>query len=252
MAGERPAFPTDLDVVRALLEQQSLETHVAIPGRIQSYDPATQTADVLPMVRQPVPQPDGTYLHEDLPVLPSVPVIFPRVGRWFVAMGVAPGDAVQLLVNSAAIGAWRTGDGRAADPGDLRRSHLAHAVAIVGLDTRANALRLAPSSGMVLGHDEDGGLRITLKPDGSAQITVGDEVAVQVDADHTVHIGGAAGQFVALANLVNDRLTKLQTAFDAHTHQSASPWPVLTPTPVPGVVPVGTLASVAATKAKAT
>ena len=29
---------------------------------------------------------------------------------------------------------------------------------------------------MVLGHDEDGGLRITLKPDGSAQITVGDEV----------------------------------------------------------------------------
>ena len=37
----------------------------------------------------------------------AVPVLFPRMGRWFMAMSVEPGDAVQLLFNSSAIGLWR-------------------------------------------------------------------------------------------------------------------------------------------------
>lgn len=67
---------------------------------------------------------------------------------------------------------------------------------------------------------------------------------------------GADVQFVALANLVNERLATLQYAFDNHVHATAgtgtpSP-PIPDPTAIPAPsVPVGSLGSVAASKVKA-
>ena len=213
MSGERPPYPTELDGERARREVHELEQHVAIPGRVERYDAATQIADVLPLVRHPVPQPDGSYALEDLPVVPSVPVIFPRVGRMFVSLPIAPGDTVQLLVNTAAIGHWRAGSGDVTDPGDLRRQHLAHAVAIPGLYARSAALGHASATDLVLGDDQ--GTRVAIKPDGTVTITTGAGVALKIDADGTVHLGGAAGEAVAMAALVKGNLDALKTIFDA-------------------------------------
>jgi len=213
MSGERPPYPTELDGERARREVHELEQHVAIPGRVERYDAATQAADVLPLVRHPVPQPDGSYALEDLPVVPSVPVIFPRVGRMFVSLPVSVGDTVQLLVNTAAIGHWRAGSGDVTDPGDLRRQHLAHAVAIPGLYARSAALGHASATDLVLGDDQ--GTRVAIKPDGTVTITTGAGVALKIDADGTVHLGGAAGEAVAMAALVKGNLDALKTIFDA-------------------------------------
>ena len=213
MSGERLPYPAELDVLRARLEQHALEQHVALPGRVQSYDAATQTADVVPLVRHPVPQPDGSYALEDLPVVPSVPVVFPRTGRWMLTLPIVAGDTVQLLVNTAAIGHWRAGSGDVTDPGDLRRQHLAHAVAIPGLYARSAALGHASATDLVLGDDQ--GTRVAIKPDGTVTITTGAGVALKIDADGTVHLGGAAGEAVAMAALVKGNLDALKTIFDA-------------------------------------
>lgn len=229
---ERPISPTGADVMMAWLEQHALETHVALPGRVESYDAALQVADVVPQVRHPVPQPSGEYTYEDLPVIPSVPVIFPRVGKWFVAMSVEAGDAVQLLFNSASISHWRTatadagttgGDrcGRGVvEPGDLARHHLQNAVALVGLETRGNALRHAPpqrppadaGACLVLGSDLDDGARVSIYGDGSVKITQGSTVVVRVDAEGAAHLGGPDGDPVALAPLVD----ALMSSFKNH------------------------------------
>lgn len=72
--------------------------------------------------------------------------------------------------------------------------------------------------------------------------------AVYLAADGKVHLGGgtAASDFVALAALVKARLDHIQSIFDAHIHPSTSG------TISPSVTPIGALASVAATKVKAT
>ena len=172
---ERPPYPTERSLAEAREEQAALRTHVAYPGRVQSYNASTQTADVVPLIRQQVPQPDGSYALEELPVVPSVPVVWPRVGGWFVAMALVPGDTVQLVVNTSAIGHWRAGDGSVTDPGDLRRQHLSHAVAIPGLYVRQKALQRAPratgehgvlqatDAALVIGSDADAA-RITFRP----------------------------------------------------------------------------------------
>lgn len=187
--GERPPFPTERDVLDARLEQQALETHVGRPGRVLRYDAATQTADVVPLVRHPVPQPDGSYEFEELPVIPSVPVLWPRVGAWFFALKVEAGDTVQLLFNDCDLGTWRTGDGSVVTPGDLRRHHLSHAVAIPGLYTRGRALAHAPSGdvALVLGSDE-GTARVSFRTDGTIELHAGTQAFLRGD-DHTRDLG---------------------------------------------------------------
>ncbi|HEY6056236.1 MAG TPA: Gp138 family membrane-puncturing spike protein [Gaiellaceae bacterium] len=63
-------------------------------------------------------------------------------------------------------------------------------------------------------------------------------------------------QFVALANLVQTALDKIQYAFDNHTHATAAPGTPSPPIPVPAaapppVVPLLSVGPVAATKVKA-
>lgn len=247
MSGERMPYPTETALALARQEQHDLEQYTGCPGRVQSYDAATQTADVVPLVRHPVPQPDGSYTMEDLPVVPSVPVVMLRSGRMFVAPPLAAGDTVQLLVNTSAIGHWRAGTGDVTDPGDLRRQHLAHAVAIPGLYVRSKALAHASTTDLVMGDDQ--GTRVAIKPDGTVTVTTGAGVALQVDPNGTVHLGGSAGEFVAMAALVTAQLDALKSAiagaavvpmdggaaFKAAMLASLSSWP----------------ASVAATKTKA-
>lgn len=272
-------FPTDEELWEERATDLRASIHVAMPGRIQSYDPEHQVADIVVGVKDSLidPEGDGEYMHLTYPVIPAVPILFPRMGRWFMAMSVEPGDAVQLLFNSSAIGVWRRstrvdnieGLQRALQGitlvGDVARHHITHAVAVLGLETYGRALNHAPpavqnaddpAGCMTLGHDSAEGTRVSIYRDNRVVITQGAEVRLRIDADGTVHVGGAAAsQFVALANLVNDRLETLRAALNSHTHAvtgtanlgtGAVTGATAAPTPTPA------LASVAATKAKAT
>ena len=237
---ETNPFPTDEELHEMLMEQLLRGIHVAMPGRIQSYDPVHQVADIVIGVKDSYPDPegDGEYLHVNYPVLPAVPILWPRMGRWFMAMSVEPGDAVQVLFNSSAIGIWRRspvvdnveGIDRAMRGvhlvGDVARHHLTHAVALLGLETFGRALNHAPMSGepasdpeasTVWGSDLADGTRITIYGSGAVKITRGAAVVFQIDADGTNHIGGAEGQAIATAQAVTDVLESLKTAIAGWT-----------------------------------
>ncbi len=88
---------------------------------------------------------------------------------------------------------------------------------------------------------------MTLHLDGSLKITRGADVALQVDADGTVHVGGAAGNFIADATLVNARFSQILAWANSHTHATAAPGP-----PVSALPPLTSLPDVSTTKSKAT
>lgn len=240
---ETNPFPTDEELHDMLMEEFRRSIHVAMPGRIQSYDPVHQVADIVVGVRDSYPDPegDGEYIHCDYPVLPAVPILFPRMGRWFMAMSVEPGDAVQILFNSSAIGIWRRstvidnveGIQRALRGvhlvGDVARHNLTHAVALLGLETYGRALNHAPVSNqpasdsqaaMVLGSDLNDGTRITIYGSGAVKITRGADVVFQIDANGTNHLGGPEGQAIATAQAVTSTLDALKNAFAAWTPTS--------------------------------
>lgn len=257
---ERPPYPTDRDILDAREEQFELRIDTAFPGRVQSYDPDLQVADVVPLIRKQVPQPDGTYVMEELPVLPCTPVCFPRMGGWFLSFPIAPGDTGLVIVCSGAIGHWRVGDGDVTDPGDLRRNHIAHSIFLpMGLVPRGRKLTKTGAAGthpqthaptgLVLGSDDASGPRVLVRANGAVEIETGGATAVKVDPNGTVNLGAAAGAaFIALASRVDAELTALKAVFNGWTPVPNDGGAALKTAMTSGWTPT----TVAATKAKAT
>jgi hypothetical protein len=172
------------------------DLHTALPGRVESYDASKQTCDVLPMIKRQIPDGSGGYKIEDLPVLPNVPVAFPRGGGgFFMSFPLQKGDFVMLVFCERAIGAWRK-KGEATSPGDLRTHSLAGAVAYPGLYPSDGKLEDAHAQNMVLGKD-------------------GSTAQIHLKTDGSVHLGGENGaEFVALATKVQNQLNALKTAIN--------------------------------------
>lgn len=181
--------PSLAEIVRLALDSKMLDVHVALPCRVEKYDAATQTAEVVPMVRRALTNTDGETQHEDLPVLPNVPVCFPRSANFSATWPISKGDFVLVIFCSSAIGTWRA-TGQLSDPVDLRRHDLSQAVAIPGI-----------------------------APDGSTIPTAADAAVFEVGGAAThVAVGAAASDFVAMNQKVLTELGSIATALTGHTH----------------------------------
>lgn len=109
----------------------------------------------------------------------------------------------------------------------------AHRVALVF--DRGTRLVDELAEGEAAMHIGNAGQVVHLKANGDVVITPGAGAKVYLGDD-------GATKKVALADEVDDRLSAIQTAFDAHVHPTAAVGPPSVATPVPGVIPIGALA----------
>lgn len=236
--------PDLLDVLELFGENLLNGLHTALPGRVESYDPATQRADVQPLIRRRVPV-AGTdrqqWAYEDLPLIPSARVIHPRAKAAFIHLPITRGDMVLLVFCETGIGHWEAGDGSISDAGDERRHHLAHAVAIPGFFPASNNIEgISEANGEHLIIGVDGGARVALRPNGD----------VQIDTTGTITLAGAgAAQFMARADRVDAAIAELRSNFTSHVHPTAAAGPPSAPL-IAGGPPVFTAGGSAADQVK--
>ena len=116
------------DALRARL---AASMHFALPGIVQSFDPDTQTADILPAVHDHLR--DGTPVA--YPLLRSVPVFLP-VATTTISWSISPGDSCLVLFADTCIDEWFSGT----DPKEAstRRHSLSDAFAFVGFKRASN------------------------------------------------------------------------------------------------------------------
>ena len=119
-----------------------------------------------------------------LPVIPNVPVQWPRGGGMWFSMPLAAGDHVLLVFSEAAIGHWRA-SGEVAPPGDLRRHSIGYPIALAGI---------APDGGEIP------------DPGGAGEAVLGGGV---------LRVGGGAAELVAIASKVSAQLDALRQAVAA-------------------------------------
>lgn len=119
------------DAFRTLLASAM---HFALPGIVQSFDPATQTAEIRPAIHDRLR--DGTFV--ELPLLRDVPVFFPGGRTSAMTYPVTEGDECLVIFSDSCIDEWYAGT----DPKEnsTRRHDLSDAFAFVGFRSRANAL----------------------------------------------------------------------------------------------------------------
>lgn len=133
------ATPADAEVIEDAITSRLIDVHVSLPGIVQSYDAALQTATIELGVRRVLETDAGAQVTETLPLLENVPVAFARTASFFVSFPLTSGDAGLVVFSEASIDQWRS-KGAPSSPGDARRHSLTGGVFYPGLVPNAQAL----------------------------------------------------------------------------------------------------------------
>jgi hypothetical protein len=191
--------PTQTELIERFVENALEQVFVATPGIVQSYDPAKRVADVKPGLKHTTVTADGEEIIESLPVIPNVPVVMPRAGKFFIHLPLAKGDTVLLVFCDRSIEKFMYSAGKEVDPVDLRLHDLSDAVAIPGFYPVTKPLTDVLTDGAAIGKEK--GTQVRFK-DSTVEVT-------------SKGLPASTGGFVALA-------TKLALAFNSHTHTCPS------------------------------
>lgn len=115
-------------LLRAAVQDALRQANTCMPGRIVSYDAATQTADIQPLLK--MRQPDGR--EEAMPVLSGVPVVMPRGGGGAITWPLGSGDGVMLSFSQRSLDEWKSSGGEQT-PDDPRMLDMSDAIATPGM-----------------------------------------------------------------------------------------------------------------------
>jgi len=170
--------PNLAQALRRVLELRLAELHTAMPGEVVTYDAATQTADVRPLLRQRGIDELGAVVQRELPIFVAVPVVFPGGGGFRMTLPLKAGDGVLVVFAESSLERWQT-SGRASDV-ELRRHHFADAVAIPGLHANTAPWLGASTDALTIGANAGPG--IVMGPDfvhlGARDVTPATEAVV--------------------------------------------------------------------------
>lgn len=154
----------------ALTAMQGLQSKMwtALPGYVVSVDLAAQTVTVQPTVKGVTTDRGNAEALVNLPVLPDVPICWPRGGGFALTFPVAAGDEVLVVFASRAIDSWWQSGGIGA-PVEARMHDLSDGFAILAPTSQPKRLAGVSASAAQL-RNTAGTARISLNSDGSVDI----------------------------------------------------------------------------------
>lgn len=151
--------PTLGQVVRQALDVRLGAMRVSMPGRIESFDAATQLARVTPLLKEEYENDEGAAVVEALPVINNVPVFIPGGGMFVDTFPIEAGDECLLIFSDRSLDVWKERGG-VVDPVAADRHTLTDAVALVGVRSKPNKATEYDAARRVIG--KVGGPRVAL------------------------------------------------------------------------------------------
>lgn len=201
------------DLLEAMGQRTNGLVHGPIPGRVLEYVAATQRATVQPITGAA----DALGVAQPWPPIRDVPVAFPAWPGGAITWPVPVGSYVMLVPQDADISAWKASGTEGQLPPDQQRSCSW---------SDCIAIPCSLPGGSPLG------------------ATMYSALGPVIAGANVYLVSSTAADFIALASLVDSRLTQIQAAYDAHTHATAPTGPVSVPSLI-----LGALAPTGSTKA---
>lgn len=159
------------NVLDQAIEYYLQDLHTCMPARVVTYDEKKQMVDVQPSIKRVVRHADGSEVSEQLPIIPNVPVVFPRAGGFFISLPIKKDDQVMLHFSHTSLDNWLSGSGGVTDPEDVRCHDITDAIAVPGLYTFSKAINDITGSALRLGKD-DGGIQATFTENGTLEVSL--------------------------------------------------------------------------------
>lgn len=185
------------DNAGALAQGEREDIWGPMPGEVLSYDPATQTATVRPLISKR--RYDGTPLP--LPDLVDVPVDQPRGQAGAITFPIRPGDRVTLTPQMRSVEGFDTG----ADIDDPRSFNLSDMRAVItGADPLDDPLTAVDPDNIHIRSGGSGAFGIRVSddgkfalegPEGNVYTILAEAVRLLADAETIVDQGSSAGQY---------------------------------------------------------
>jgi hypothetical protein len=184
------ADPSIEDIITAALHYKAIETRNSLPGRIKSYDPNTNLAEVEVCIN-PTIRKDGGDEVEVLGVIKNVPIEWMSGGGYFFAFPLQKDDEVKITFHDFSLDQWIE-KGGVVTVQDQHTHHLTDASAYPGMRAKPKALPQGHGSKLIIGK-------------------IGNE-ALQFQIDDSFFLfGGAAAEFLARADKVKTEIDKLRS-----------------------------------------
>jgi hypothetical protein len=128
-------MPDELTTYYRAIKSALVQTRVAAPGIIQSFNAERQTCEVKIAIREQL-NINGNLSWKEIPLLVDVPVYFPRAGGYCLTIPVKAGDECLVVFADCCIDAWWQSGG-IQNQVDKRRHDLSDGFAIVGFTSQA-------------------------------------------------------------------------------------------------------------------
>lgn len=205
----------------AMLGLQS-KIWTAMPGIIDAFDVDTLTARVQIAIKGMVTGEDQVQRPQDLPVLVSVPVHFPRGGNCLLTFPVAPGDECLVVFASRCIDSWWTSGGVQV-PQEARMHSLSDGFAFVGFFSQTTKVGVSTANAQL--RSLDGSTYVELNPAAQKLRLVApggiELVAPTIELDGNLTQGTGSTKYPATLQgpitVIND-LTAGGKSVSKHTH----------------------------------
>jgi Phage protein Gp138 N-terminal domain len=201
-------YEDPLEVLRSALDTKQADIWTSLPGIIQSFDPVKMIATVQPSIQGLHTGPDQKQRWVTLPILPDVPVHFPRGGGYTLTFPIKAGDECLVVFSSRCIDSWWD-QGGVQPQRELRMHDLSDGFALVGpFSQKTKLANVSPTTAQL--RSDDGKNYIELNNAGkTATVIVGGTSIIADDNANTVTIKGTlhvSGDVVAGFN-GNDQVT---------------------------------------------
>ena len=204
--------PNLAQLLISAMDSRLNDLHTAIPCKVESYDATTQTASVVPQIKNPIKTEDGEVRYEEFPVLPNLPVAFPRSTAFYLQFPLAKGDFGLVIFSERSIDEWRE-SGDITEPSNLKKHPLQGAIFLPMGYPDVAALTDGDGTNMALGRD--GGANIKITPTDSINVTAQNKVVI--NGTNNIELNGN-DEALALATEVQAGLELIRDRLDDHVH----------------------------------
>jgi hypothetical protein len=188
----RERFAGNEEALRLAMTGMRAAMWTALPGVVVSFntdDPGKVTAVIQPAIKGVRQKSDGSYEAVNLPVLPDVPVVFPRGGGCTLTFPIKAGDECLVVFSSRCIDAWWQSGGVQL-PMEPRMHDLSDGFAILGPQSNPQAIPNISVDAVQLRSD-DGATFIELNPTTHAvTITTPDSPGAVILNSQNVQVNG--------------------------------------------------------------
>ena len=196
---ERIGSPAEYDALKS--EELSAQIRVAMPAIVTRVNLEAQTVEVKLALQGKVLGSTGEAEWVNYPILPDVPIIFPRAGGFALTFPVKVGDECLVIFADRCIDAWWQSGG-VQKPMDERLHDLSDAFALFGVTSQPRRLPSVASDAVEL-RDEKRANFISLKA-GTLDINIVGATTVKCDS---ATVSASSTTVNCPSNTINGNLT---------------------------------------------